>query len=88
MRLLLSLFLLASLASLAACTPGESPVSPDYPCGTRGRSCGAGLCCGITEECGTGLGCPVGYCCPRDDDFSAPRRAYQAGPVPAGKADR
>lgn len=86
MRRLLSFLL---LSWLVACGPIENPISPDYPCGTRGRSCGNGLCCGISEECGTGLGCPEGYCCPRElEDFGAPRRAYQAGRVPAGKADR
>lgn len=61
------------IAVAGACSGG--PINPktgpgtDYPCGTQGRSCGYGMCCGLSEECGYGLGCPAGYCCPLEDDF-------------------
>jgi hypothetical protein len=70
---------IAVLLSSCSCNGGilNPPVGPntDYPCGTQGRSCGNGMCCGRSEFCGgPNTGCLEGYCCPIGDDFYAGRK--------------
>lgn len=77
--------MVAIVLAIGACSGGvlEPKTGPgtDYPCGTRGRSCGGGLCCGISQECGYGLGCPAGYCCPLDDDFYGTKKQHKQWPA-------
>lgn len=73
------------IAVAGACSGGplhpKSGPGTDYPCGTQGRSCGYGMCCGLSEECGYGLGCPTGYCCPLEDDFYGASSGAASSPV-------
>lgn len=81
----LGAILAAMVLAVGACSGG--PLNPktgpgtDYPCGTQGRSCGYGMCCGLSEECGYGLGCPAGYCCPLEDDFYGASSGAASSPV-------
>jgi hypothetical protein len=50
---------------------------PGYPCGTAGKQCQNGACCGQEDVCGGDApGCPAGQCCFEGME----RSASDAGP--------
>ena len=54
------------LLTLADCAPGANPVSPSYPCGTRGLVCSTAplSCCWQGDECTAD-----GYCRPASTPY-------------------
>jgi hypothetical protein len=81
--------LVASILLLTACkncTSVNNPVSPDYPCGTRGHVCSTNplSCCWVGDDCGGTLGCPRDMCC-----FAGTAAAYSsAQPISSSESTK
>lgn len=60
------------VVAAVCCGPVNNPVSPEYPCGTRGHMCYSGKCCWNGQECGGDVAyCPEDMCCYVGDEYAA-----------------
>lgn len=84
LRLLALALIVVATAGCGKCNEPQNPVSPEYPCGTRGHKCSSGMCCWNGEDCGGDVPwCPAGVCCYAGSGAAKDAgAASDAGPAP------